>query len=159
MLVPVTAGVLVASGLRPRGAERVNASVLSYVSREVSDATEAKDGVSGSTTDRAAGLAASAAPADPAAAASATMATPAAPRCELPVVSVWELPVAREERPLSPWPVCHPPEPDASASAVDSTPPRRGPRGRSKARRSTSASTSIDDLVRKVNAADSKKKY
>jgi hypothetical protein len=151
MLAPVTAGVLVVvSRLRPQGAERVNASVLSYVS----PLSEAKDGVGSSTTDRPSAPAPSVAPGDPGTASiAAAVRDVSAPRCELPVVSVWELPVAREERPQSPWPVYHPPEPEASAIAVESAPPRRA-RARPKARRSTS----IDDLVRKVNAADSKKK-
>jgi hypothetical protein len=143
-LVPVTAGVLVASMLRPEGAARMSASVLSYVSPSSSEGP-----VGAPVTDRPAPSAI------PVESAMASLKSSPAPRCELPVVSVWELPVARAEPPQSPWPVYHAPDAEpSSSSAVDIPVPRRAAKpARPRAHRS------IDDLVRKVNAADSKKKY
>ena len=143
---PVLAGVIVASQLRPRGAERVGASVMAYVSPSTQEGPPAASGDRPLVTP-------------PTFQELAVTQPPSrmseAPRCELPVVQVEELPVARAQPPASPWAAF------AASSAVDPTalpepapPPKRPAKGaRARSHRS------IDDLVRKMNASAATTKY
>jgi hypothetical protein len=83
----------------------------------------------------------------PTAAAVASARNSSLARCELPVVSVWELPVAREdELPASPSSLFR--------ASTDPAPPRTliaaGSAHPAKARRAPAAHGSIDDLIRRV---------
>jgi hypothetical protein len=144
-LSPVLAGIIVSTQLRPRGAERVGASVMAYVS------PSAQEGPPVAAGDRAliATSAQELAVTQPAPRVSE------AQRCELPVVQVEELPVARAQPPPSPWAAF------AASSAVDPTalpepaPPKPHPAKGARAR----SHRSIDDLVRKMNASATTTKY
>jgi hypothetical protein len=145
---PVLAGVIVATQLRPRGAEKVGASVLAYV------APSAQEGAAApfASGDR---LALTNLPTE-----APVVAPPPrvseAPRCELPVVQVEALPVARAEPPISLWaafastPVLSADAPPAPAAPA---PSKHAAKAKARGHRS------IDDLVRKMNASASTTKY
>ena len=145
---PVLAGIVVATQLRPRGAEKVGASVLAYV------APSAQDGVAPpfGPGDR---LAVANLPPD------ALVAPPPprvseGPRCELPVVQVEALPVARAEPPVSPW-AAFASTPVLSADTPPAPPAL--PPAKHAAKAKMRGHRSIDDLVRKMNASTSPTKY
>ncbi|HEY4016092.1 MAG TPA: hypothetical protein VGM06_22310 [Polyangiaceae bacterium] len=145
-LSPVLAGIVVSTQLRPRGAERVGASVMAYVS------PSAQEGPPVASGDR---LVLASPPPSEMALTPPPVRVSEGPRCELPVVQVEELPVARAQPPASVWAAF------AASSAVEPTalpepaPPKPHPIKGARAR----SHRSIDDLVRKMNASASTTKY